>query len=102
MIAGAAKHATLVVVKFWPTRAGAAEIFETVMQDIVVKGRMHHSVVSYSYGSYTNRSDDRKMASDIMMIVRRGVPVILAAGNGRFFSTALVTCSAGVSRDWNC
>ncbi|CAO1605864.1 hypothetical protein XANCAGTX0491_009369 [Xanthoria calcicola] len=90
MIAGAAKHATLVVVKFWPTRAGAAEIFETVMQDIVVKGRMHHSVVSYSYGSYTNRSDDRKMASDIMMIVRRGVPVILAAGNdGPGFITKL-------------
>ena len=84
MLAGAAKHATLVVVKFWPTRAGAAEIFETVMRDIVVKGRTHHSVVSYSYGSYTNRSDDRKMADDVMMIVRRGVPVILAAGNGRF------------------
>ncbi|KAI4246655.1 MAG: hypothetical protein L6R42_009840, partial [Xanthoria sp. 1 TBL-2021] len=90
MVAGAAKHATLVVVKFWPSRAGAAEVFETIMQDIVTKRRTHHSVVSYSYGSYTNRSDDQKMASDIMMIVRRGVPVILAAGNnGPGFVTRL-------------
>ncbi|KAL8938797.1 MAG: hypothetical protein Q9216_003697 [Gyalolechia sp. 2 TL-2023] len=81
-VAGSARHATLVVVKMWPSAAGSAEIFDTIMQDIVAKRRTHHSVVNFSSGSNGKRPEvDRKHASDIMMLVRRGVPVIVAAGN---------------------
>ncbi|KAI4135723.1 MAG: hypothetical protein LQ341_005841 [Variospora aurantia] len=82
-VAGSARHATLVVVKFWPSTAGAAEIFDTIMQDIVAKRRAHHSVVNFSFGSNgKQKMVERKQASDIMMLVRRGIPVIAGAGNG--------------------
>ncbi|KAL8916893.1 MAG: hypothetical protein Q9208_008295 [Pyrenodesmia sp. 3 TL-2023] len=90
--AGSAKRATLVVVKFYPKNADAALIFETIAQDIVAKGRTHHSVVTNSWSQSRKRPTraDRKEASDIMMLVRRGVPVILGAGNdGPGFITKL-------------
>ncbi|KAL8782079.1 MAG: hypothetical protein Q9213_005720 [Squamulea squamosa] len=88
-LAGSAKHATLVVIKMWPTRAGVAEVWDTITHDIVSKGRTHHSVVSVSYGSRKEQRVDRKIASDIMSLVKRGVPVILAAGNNGGYVTQL-------------
>ena len=88
-LAGSAKHATLVVVKMWPTRAGVAEVWDTIAHDIVSKGRTHHSVVSCSYGCQKEKSIDRKITSDIMSLVRRGVPVFLGAGNCRSFRSTL-------------
>ena len=78
---GAARHATLVVVKSMNTAAGKAEVYETIAQDIVSKGRNHRIVVSTSYSD--NRVDRpvAKSNSDIMLLVRRGVPVIVGAGN---------------------
>ncbi|KAL8653418.1 MAG: hypothetical protein Q9210_002113, partial [Variospora velana] len=67
-------------------------VFETIAQDIVAKGRTHHSVVTNSWAQGRKRPSraDQKDASDIMMLVRRGVPVILAAGNnGPGFVTKL-------------
>ncbi|KAL9581559.1 MAG: hypothetical protein Q9212_003830 [Teloschistes hypoglaucus] len=88
-LAGSAKHATLVVVKMFPSRAGVAEVWDTIAHDIVSKGRTHHSVASSSTGSPTEDRIDRKKASDIMSLVRRGVPVFLAAGNGGGYVTTL-------------
>lgn len=105
MFAGSAKQATLVVVKAYPNFAGYAEVFETVTQDIVAKGRTHHSVVSFTWARDGNQRCDRKLSSDIMKLVRRGVPVILAAGNGRFFrrvSYLSRTSSPTLTRDWEC
>ena len=78
---GAARHATLVVVKYINTPAGRAELIETIAQDIVSKRRTHHSVVNMAHGTTKIDKPIQKINSDIMMLVRRGVPVILPAGN---------------------
>ena len=80
---GSARHATLVVVKISPTRAGTAEFMPTIIKDIVSKRRTHHSVVSLSFGCRTERSIDRQMTADLVELIRRGVPVIAGSGNSR-------------------
>ncbi|KAL8851646.1 MAG: hypothetical protein Q9221_003483 [Calogaya cf. arnoldii] len=76
----------------YPTQAGAAEVLDTITQDILSKRRTHHSVVSASFGSTGRRkamAPDRKRVFDVMSLVRRGIPVILAAGNSGGFVTQL-------------
>lgn len=86
---GSARHATLVVVKFFPTRAGVAEIMPAIIKDIVSKRRTHHSVVSLSFGCQRERSIDRQMTVDIVELIRRGVPVIVGSGNSRSLRSAI-------------
>ncbi|KAL8979150.1 MAG: hypothetical protein Q9205_005447 [Flavoplaca limonia] len=78
---GSARHATLVVVKMFPTRAGLAEMMPTIIKDIVSKRRTHHSVVSCSFSCQRERSVDRRMTADIVELIRRGVPVVVVSGN---------------------
>ncbi|KAL8671651.1 MAG: hypothetical protein Q9168_003857 [Polycauliona sp. 1 TL-2023] len=90
MMAGAAQHATLVVVKMYPGPKGFLEAWETVMQDIAAKGRTHHSVVTLSYIAYRKTMPlEQKTTSAILMLARRGVPIFMPSGNdGPGFVTA--------------
>lgn len=81
---GVARHATFVVVKMWPSIAGHAEIFDAIVRDIVVKRRTHHSVVNFSAGSNKRGPVERAHVSGIQELIRRGVPVIVAAGNSMY------------------
>lgn len=79
---GSARKATLVVVKHFDTAAGRAEIFETIAQEIVAKRRNHHCVVTVSFSLRNNDEFSQKISSDVMMLVRRGVPIIAAGNTG--------------------